>query len=183
MRFNGLFESLVLASVAGYQFYRWSNHAAYGSGFWFTMLFNSATTLVLGLPASLAFFNRFRATPVRGTIATIALVVGLCFLETMGQDLWRFKILGGPGSKEMAQLLAAQTNILPGAELQWLHDTATRIRCEFLSTIVVTCLIACYISRLTSSHALPTRKQVDTYRPDPQNHATEPSLHGFMNGK
>ena len=151
MRVNELAELVVLISTGAYLFYRWDDHAAHGSGFWFFACVNSIIAIIVAGGVYLCVRSRIRATPFRGLAASFALAIAVGFLTSMGEDLWRFQILGGPGSKEMMQLVSTQENIVPGSESQWRQTASLRIRREFMATVFMTGLIGCYISRLPCS--------------------------------
>ena len=160
MRIKESLEFVVLVSTSSYLFYRWADHAAHGSGFWFFACFNAIIATIVVVGVAFCVRSRIRTAPLRGLAASVAFAIAVGFLTSMGQDLWRFQILGGPGSKEMMQLLSTQVNIVPGSERQWIEGAALRIRREFVATLFLTSLIGCYISRLPCSR---DRRPAPTY--------------------
>ena len=144
MRINEPIEFVVLASTGAYVFWRWAKHAAHGAEHvWFFATFNAiVATIVFVLLYICATRGRIRLTPRRGLAATAAFAIAICFIPSLWADLEH------PQRKEMRQLVASQPNIIAGSESQWIQGVVLRIRHDFRMTILLVCLLGCYISRL-----------------------------------
>ena len=144
MRISEPIELVVLASAGVYVFWRWAEHAAHGAEHqWLIASFNAVmAAMIFVLLYICVTRGRIRLTPRRGIAATAVLAIALCFIASLWADLEH------PQRKEMRQLVASQPNIIAGSESQWIQGVVLRIRHDFRMTILLVCLLGCYISRL-----------------------------------
>lgn len=146
-----LFELLALTLTTVYLFWRWADHSSRGNPVGFYLSFNLVLAALPLLFVATVMYLTVPKSRLRAIAAACALTISLCYLASMGSDLRRFQILGGPGSKEMQNLVMNQ-DLLPGTVGQWLQGAALRIRREFCSTALISLLLVAYVLRLSTAY-------------------------------
>jgi hypothetical protein len=164
-RIGKVVQFVASAAAAVYLYWRWADFSAWGDPIGFRLAIHVLFVAVpFWIVAVVAYLNAPKS-PVRAIAAALALAVSLCFLWSMAHQLMRFLHLGGPASKEMAEL-AWKMDLLPGTAGQWIKWEAIRMRREFCSTAVIAALLFAYLFCLSAVHG---RKQVngDTHDSSP----------------
>ena len=143
-----LVEFLALTATTAYVFWRWVDHASYGGPIAFYLVFH---LVIVAVPLMVGAFFVWRAAPTSpllaiATLMTLAVCVG--YMASLGVDLANFQAIGGPGSKEMRELLRHQHIIDAEAAHVFLEAAALRIQREFWYTGLIVLLVFAYLSRL-----------------------------------
>jgi hypothetical protein len=140
-------ELAALGTTAGYVFWRWADHASYGGPIGSAVIFHLA---FLSIVVAVLVWRVVPTPGLPGIVAGVALIVCICYMVSLGEDLARFRALGGPGSKEMMELLRHQ-HVDAEAAPVFLEAAALRIQREFWFTGLITLVLLAYLSRLLDS--------------------------------
>jgi hypothetical protein len=140
-------EAVPVVAIAVALFYRWTEYKCYGDfeHIEARICFGLVFSLFLFLPVLAVVYRGARRSGVkRISVALIAdlyaIVICALFAVGLGEDLSRFRILGGTGSKEMQQL-SANEGVQPEDLAQWHRDIHASISRECYLVVLMLALL------------------------------------------